>query len=630
MHWKWTLDGDSTRRTPSAERSLIRRRPLSGRDIRSRLGRLPLGAMAVLFLLTGCALAAPAPTQAEIPPTLAPQATVPPAPTARPPEPTSNQTADVIFTNANVLTMDPLIPSARSVALRGERILAVGSEPDTAALRGPGTAVIDLDGRTLAPGFIDAHQHRIGNRALVSMDDPRQVIRLAVEQGLTTIDELYVDQGRVDELVALDEAGILRLHVNAYLPVNENSPEGALLGNYYQSYTPGQRLSPHVRVAGLKIFTDFDNATILLWEQEALNQFIVARLREGWPLAIKTVSTRSLEMILEAVEYASTVLPDVADRRIRLEHMLFATPEQIERIGRLGIVPIINLNNPGQLVGEPDVEALIAREPQGSYTPWRNLTDAGILFASATGWPSFYVEEPIGAPFGSPMHLIYQAATRVGNLGVQPYPWLLDQAITAGQAMRALTIDGAYADFEENEKGSLSPGKLADLAILSDDPMRLAPAQVNDIQVLVTMVGGRVEWCAPGSEGLCPGVEPAPAPAPTAVIDPFLGEWSATDPADGSAMVLRIEKSGNAYKVVLMDERAKSCGVDASGQPNVPAEVEATGTVSGAVLRTAVSELRCLTQPPVSRGLILTINYTYNDGADTLVDDSQGTVWHRK
>ncbi|WKZ36144.1 MAG: hypothetical protein QY332_21270 [Anaerolineales bacterium] len=67
------------------------------------------------------------------------------------------------------------------------------------------------------------------------------------------------------------------------------------------------------------------------------------------------------------------------------------------------------------------------------------------------------MDEPTGAPFGSPIHLIYQAVTRVGNLGVQPETWMLDQTITAEQAMRALTIDAAYADFQEDVLGSITP-----------------------------------------------------------------------------------------------------------------------------------------------------------------------------
>lgn len=110
-------------------------------------------------------------------------------------------------------------------------------------------------------------------------------------------------------------------------------------------------LSPHLRVAGLKVFTDFDNATIMLWRQAELDAFLLARYQAGWPIAIKTVSTRSLAMILKALRAAREVDGQASIDGTRLEHMLFATPQQIAGVANLGLVPVINLNNPGQIVG---------------------------------------------------------------------------------------------------------------------------------------------------------------------------------------------------------------------------------------------------------------------------------------
>jgi len=299
---------------------------------------------------------------------------------------------------------------------------------------------------------------------------------------------------------------------------------------------PGQVFSPRLRIAGLKVFTDFNNATVLVWQQPDLNAAVLDLYRQGWPLAIKTVSTRSLEMILDATEAAHQADPNIANHRIRLEHALFMTPDQIARTKQFGVIPDINLNNPGQLVGEADIDELIAREPQGSYTPWRNLMEAGIPAANTSGWPSYYVDEPTGAPWGSPVHLIYQAVTRVGNLGKQPYPWLLDQAITAEQALRVLTINGAYATFTEDVKGSLTAGKLADMVILSDHPVSVAAPDINNIDVLMTMIDGKVEFCAQGSEGLCPSAPAASGPVPTAAASSATSAPAAT--ASGAAVEL--------------------------------------------------------------------------------------------
>jgi predicted amidohydrolase YtcJ len=77
-------------------------------------------------------------------------------------------------------------------------------------------------------------------------------------------------------------------------------------------------------------------------------------------------------------------------------------------------------------------------------------------------------------------------------------------AIGVEQALRVMTINSAYALFRENEIGSLQAGKLGDLVILSENPVAIDPLAIKDIQVLVTMIDGKVEHCADGAEGLCP------------------------------------------------------------------------------------------------------------------------------
>ena len=82
---------------------------------------------------------------------------------------------------------------------------------------------------------------------------------------------------------------------------------------------------------------------------------------------------------------------------------------------------------------------------------------------------------------------------------------MLDQTLTAEQALRLMTINAAYASFEEESRGSLAPGKLADLVILSADPLAIPAEKLPEIEVLLTMVGGRVEWCQVAYGSLCPG-----------------------------------------------------------------------------------------------------------------------------
>jgi hypothetical protein len=224
------------------------------------------------------------------------------------------------------------------------------------------------------------------------------------------------------------------------------------------------------------------------------------------------------------------------------------------------------------------------------------------------------------------MGLLYRSVTQIGPNDMQPEPWMLEKTLTVDDLLPLLTINGAYVTFEEDLKGSLAPGKWADLVILSNNPLAVQTDELLDIEVLMTMVGGRVEWCTPGGEAFCPyGLAPT-----TTEEDPFVGDWFANDPADGSNMTLQITKDDGMYDVLLVDEQATICGMDDAGNPTIAAELQATGTAHEDVLSTFVTSLTCLTEPPTPKDLSLTMDYVYQSDTDTLLDSVQDTVWHRR
>lgn len=112
--------------------------------------------------------------------------------------------------------------------------------------------------------------------------------------------------------------------------------------------------------------------------------------------------------------------------------------------------------------------------------------------------------------------------------------------------------------------------------------------------------------------------------------DPFLGEWVAEDPVDGSSMILTIERVDGTYQVLLLDKGATICGLDQGGNPVFAAELESNGIVQGEVLRTSAPSLKCLTDPPTFQTLDLAIDYSYQPGTDTLVDSAQNAQWERR
>lgn len=120
-------------------------------------------------------------------------------------------------------------------------------------------------------------------------------------------------------------------------------------------------------------------------------------------------------------------------------------------------------------------------------------------------------------------------------------------------------------------------------------------------------------------------------PAPVVEeADPFVGEWSALDPVDGSNMMLDIEQRDGAYEVLLLDLGATVCGLDKAGDPVFAAELESVGVVQGEVLRTSAPTLKCLSDPPTYQTLDLTMDYTYQHEEDTLFDHLQEVVWQRR
>ena len=89
---------------------------------------------------------------------------------------------------------------------------------------------------------------------------------------------------------------------------------------------------------------------------------------------------------------------------------------------------------------------------------------------------------------------IYAAVTRATLDGKHPDGWFPEQKLTLEEALSAYTAGSAYAAFQENEKGRISPGKLADVVVLSDDLFSIPPEKINDVQVDLTVVGGRVVY----------------------------------------------------------------------------------------------------------------------------------------
>jgi predicted amidohydrolase YtcJ len=420
--------------------------------------------------------------------------------------------ADLILHGGVILTMDPEIRTATAIALSGRRILAVGDDDDVLALAGPGTTVVDLEGMAVTPGFIDSHGHWIGDRELYGVSSAEDAIQLALEGGWTSLNEHFVNQDRLDELTALDATGDLRVRVNAYLPVNY---EEQRFGMWFDGHTPGEVVGPRLRLAGVKFFIDgcgpdtyylrephADDPTNLgtfHWRRREL-QRMVRRVHEaGWQIAAHSCGDGATDEILDALELAF----DGGGRRYRprLEHLIAVRDDQMRRMRALGALPSFQLTFVDS-TWTADLRRAFGRERYDLLGRWRDLADDARLHAiGSTDSP--YGEGADLRPTTA-MEALEQATTRIGAPGTRPARYMLAQRLTVMQALGLLTVGGAYGVFAEDELGTLTPGKLADLVVLSEDPRDVPRTGLDAIDVAMVFVDAVLEVCAAGYEDRCP------------------------------------------------------------------------------------------------------------------------------
>ena len=421
------------------------------------------------------------------------------------------ETAEVVYRGGVLLTMNPNLPRADALAIRSDRIVAIGDETSVMAHAGADTTVVDLEGRAILPGFNDAHCHRLGDREMWGFSSAEEAIAETLANGFTSISELFVNEERLEELTVLDEAGKLRLRVNAYLPVNFHEDK---FGIWFEHLRPHQQMSPRVRIGGVKAFADrIDPRHTLLSEDHpdqpgyrGLDYWapgeiadLVGRLhRDGWQVAIHTGGDAAHDMVLAAFEQALEGGPNQA--RHRIEHLAILRDDQIERMAKLGIVASFQLGwfDTGwdDWGWEESWEDALGDLIHG-VGRWRDLLDAGVPAVGSTDCP--WSDPPVGPA----MAAVADAVTRRGPQSGEPAPWQESQRIMVEEALYLLTARGAWATFEEEDKGSLEVGKLADLVILSEDPTAVPSKSLADVDVLATIIGGQPQYCAQGAESLC-------------------------------------------------------------------------------------------------------------------------------
>jgi predicted amidohydrolase YtcJ len=202
----------------------------------------------------------------------------------------------------------------------------------------------------------------------------------------------------------------------------------------------------------------------------------------GFQTCIHAIGDRANRVVMDTFARVDREVPKARALRNRNEHAQILDAAEIPRFAALGVIASMQPTHATSDMPWVPVRIGPARTAEGAYV-WQALKQAGARLASGSDFP---VEEP------NPLFGFYAAVTRQARDGTPTGGWAPDQRLTRDEALRSFTIDAAYAAHQEARSGSLEPGKLADLVILSQDIMQGPPREILTTTVLVTISGGQV------------------------------------------------------------------------------------------------------------------------------------------
>jgi predicted amidohydrolase YtcJ len=363
---------------------------------------------------------------------------------------------------------------------------------DTADVDG-GTIVRDSAGEPT--GILKDNAEQLVDRIIPAMSEPQEraaldaAMRYVAGNGVASVhhmgtwDDLAVFErararGALDtRIYAAVQIGTwekLRDHVATHGRGDEWLKWGALKGFV------GGSLGSHT-AAMLEPFSDAPNDFgLLVNSPDDLYAWTKSADAAGLHMIVHAIGDRAIRLQLDIFERAARE-NGARDRRFRIEHAQHVDSRDLPRFAELGVIASVQ---PYHAIDDGRwAEKLIGPDRAKMTYAFRSLLDAGAKLAGGSDWPV--------AP-ATPLEGIYAAATRRTLDDRNPDGWIPEQRIRVEEALRAYTIDAAYASFDESEKGSLARGKLADFTMIDRDITRVAPETIRDAVITMTVVGGRV------------------------------------------------------------------------------------------------------------------------------------------
>jgi predicted amidohydrolase YtcJ len=323
----------------------------------------------------------------------------------------------------------------------------------------------------------------------------------ALRFGVTSVQDMGVLGSRGTETQVevlrmcqeLDREGMLKLRVSAHLPLPEwrrladvgiraNFRSGRLQIGAVKSFSDGSLGSTTAWF--FDPYTDAPHTCGLPGEELVDEEAMYANLRDadraGLQIAIHAIGDRANKVVLDLCERLRAE-NGPRDRRVRIEHAQHLRREDIRRFAELNVIASVQ---PYHCIDDGRwAEKRIGHKRARTTYAFRSLLEAGAVVAFGSDW---WV-----API-SPLLGIHAAVTRSTLDGGHPEGWIPEERVTVEQAVHAYTVAAAFASGEEAIKGSLTPGKLADLVVLSEDIFSIEPARIPEVEVDMTILNGEV------------------------------------------------------------------------------------------------------------------------------------------
>lgn len=334
------------------------------------------------------------------------------------------------------------------------------------------------------------------------MDVMRAAVDIYLRQGVTTAVLTGGGRGSFIDLQKARERGILKFRIVAMASKgNPGQPSAAEAAGLVTGFG-----DDYLKLGGIKIVQDGSNQGFTgyftepyhtpfngdaEWRgyprrpQEELTAMVKELHRAGYQIAIHGNGDAAIDQIIQAFREAQAEFPRT-DARHRIEHCQMVRKDQLDAIAELDITPSFFVGHVFYW-GDRHRDIFMGPERAAGISPLKSALDRGIRFTVHDDTPVTSVD---------PLQLVWVSTTRLTRSGQVLGP---EERVTAEQGLRAVTIDAAWQNFEEDIKGSIEPGKLADMVVLSANPLTVDPAAILDIEVRQTIVGGEVVYSAPGA-----------------------------------------------------------------------------------------------------------------------------------